>query len=92
MINVNDNFTSETKIGSQEYKDCKDCKEDNLANHKTSDLFYKYIHDIRNMIYLDDEMIKNIHDMSNENKMDIIIVFNTIVNALTEIIVEFIPE
>ena len=50
---------------------------DKLTNHY--DLCKKYIHEIRNIKILDEEMINNILNMSNEDKMDIIISFNHII-------------
>ena len=58
--------------------------EDKLTNHY--DLCKKYIHEIRNIKILDKEMINNIRNMSNEDKMDIIISFNDVVDYLIQII------
>jgi hypothetical protein len=59
----------------------KDCKENKTVNNATN-LFRKYIHDIRNMKNLSKEMIDNICNMSNEEKIDIIIAFNDIVEII----------
>jgi hypothetical protein len=63
--------------------------ESTMCNHKeskmtndNSDLFRKYLHDIRNMKTLDEEMIHNIRNMSSDDKMDIIIAFNGVVENL----------
>ena len=69
----NKNNKSESKIE-------KECKED--KNNIYNDLFKKYIHDIRNMKTLDEEMINNICYMSNEQKMAIIISFNAVVENM----------
>ncbi len=45
-------------------------------------LFKKYIHEIRNMRTLDEEMINNIRNMSSEEKMEIIISFNVVVDNM----------
>ena len=63
------NNTTEQKCG-------KDNKEDTMINYNDNDLFRKYIHDIRNMKILDKEMINNIRNMSNEEKIEIIIALN----------------
>ena len=63
-------------------KDCKYCKEDNPINNNATDLFPQYLHDIRNIQILDKEMIKNICNMSNVEKMDIIIALNDVVANL----------
>jgi hypothetical protein len=42
----------------------------------------KYMHDIRNLKTLDEEMINNICYMSNEQKMGIIISFNAVVENM----------
>ncbi len=54
--------------------------EDRYEN--STDLFRKCMHDIRNMITLDKEMLNNIRNMSNEDKMDIIIIFNDVVKQV----------
>ena len=59
-----------------------DCKEDKIINHNATDLCKKYIHEIRNIKPLDKEMINNIRNMSNKDKMDIIIEFNDVVESL----------
>lgn len=63
----------------------KDDKEHNTSNNNTN-LFRKYIHDIRNMQTLNTEMINNIRHMSNEEKMQIIIVFNDIVENMNALL------
>ena len=57
-------------VGGAEHKDCK---EDKMLNNNATDLCKKYIHEIRNMNLLDKEMINNIRNMSNEEKMNIIV-------------------
>jgi len=56
--------------------------ENNIINHNASDLCKKYIKNIKNLIKIDEEMINNIRNMSNEDKMDIIIEFNNVVENL----------
>jgi hypothetical protein len=65
-----------------EYVEGQNVKEDNLTTDNKSEIFKKYLHDIRNMRVLDDEMINNIRTMSNEDKMEIIILFNDVVDNL----------
>lgn len=50
--------------------------------YNMNELSKKYNHDIRNMLSLNNEMIDTIRDMSNENKMNIIISFNTVLKAM----------
>ena len=69
----------ETKIIKQ-----KQSKEDKITNYNTDDLYKRYIHDIRNMKSLDKEMINNIRNMSNEEKMNIIITFNEMIEYLKD--------
>ena len=57
-----------------------------MINHITNDLYKRCIHDIRNIKPLDKEMINNIRNMSNEEKMNIIISFNDIVEYIKGII------
>jgi len=56
----------------------------NTKIYNSNSLFIKYLHHIRNMKTLDNEIINNIRDMSNEEKMEIIILFNDIVETLKE--------
>ena len=80
MFNENKNNKEELNLMLDEDKDCK---EDKIINHNTNDLCKKYINIIRrNMRALDKEMINNIKNMSNEEKMDIIISFNEVVMYL----------
>ena len=81
----------ETKIIKQKQKlgggsEDKDCKEDKIINHNAIDLCKRYIHEIRNMKPLDKEMINNIRNMSNEEKMNIIISFNDILEYTKSIL------
>jgi hypothetical protein len=59
-----------------------DSKEDNMTNYNSTDLFKEYLHDIRNIKILDKTMINNIRNMSSENKMDIIIAFNDVIENI----------
>lgn len=82
MFNENKNNKEELnlRLDKDQYKDCK---EDKIINHNTNYLSKKYINIIRrNMRALDKEMINNIKNMSNEEKMDIIISFNEVVMYL----------
>ena len=52
-----------------------------------TDLLKKYIADIRNIKKLDKEMISNISNMSNEDKMKIIIAYNDMIEAFNHYII-----
>lgn len=52
------------------------------TNNNSVELFRTYLHDIRNMKTLDREMIRNIRNMSNDDKMDIILTMNDVINGL----------
>ncbi len=79
---VNSSNKAETIIMIDEDNDCK---EDKIINHNTSHLCNKYINIIRrHMRSLDKEMINNIKNMSNEEKMDIIIALNDLVMCLRD--------
>ena len=83
MYNGIKNNKAEPKCGENLIQNCK---EDKITNKNGSDLFIKYLHDIRNMKTLDKEMIKNIRNMSNEEKMYIILSFNDVVENLKSFI------
>lgn len=76
MLNRKENNKAEDKGCKAEDKDCK--AEDKNGNY----LYKKCIHNIRNMDPLDEEMISNIHNMSNEEKMNIIISFNEMIKYI----------
>jgi hypothetical protein len=62
---------SESKNGDWEYKEDK-----YLSNHNDSHLFKKYIHDIRNSKTFSIDILKNINNLSYENRMKILITYN----------------
>ena len=62
---------SESKNGRGEYKEDK-----YLSNHNDSQLFRKYIHDIRNSKTLTIDILKNINNLSYEDRLEILIVYN----------------
>jgi hypothetical protein len=76
MYNLDKN-KAESKMGEHEYI------EDKIKNNE---LFKKYIHYIRNINVLDNEMINNIRSMSNEEKMAIIITFNIVIENIKELL------
>lgn len=82
MFNVNKNNKAEAKLTEEH----KDCKEDKMLNNNATDLCKKYIHEIRNMKSLDKEMINNIRNMSNEEKINIIITFNEMIEFVKDIL------
>ena len=65
--------------GGEEHKGSIEYK---ITNQNDNDLYKRYIHDIRNMKTLDKEMINNVRNMSNEEKMNIIITLNDVVENL----------
>lgn len=62
------------------------CNEEKSLNHNAFETFRKYIHDIRNMKELNEEMINNIYHMTNEEKLEIILTFNDVVQGLKGLI------
>ncbi len=57
-----------------------------VNNEKNGILLKQYIHYIRNMRYLNKEMINDIRNMSDEEKMEIIILYNDIIDSIANII------
>jgi len=74
---------TQAKLTGGERAEYKDCKEDKTTNRNGSDLCKKYMHDIRNVKSLDEEMINNVRNMLNEEKMNIIISFNEMLKYFT---------
>jgi hypothetical protein len=62
---------SESKNGDGEYKE-----EKYFSNHNDSQLLKKYIHDIRNSNTFSIDILKNINNLSYEDRMEILIVYN----------------
>jgi hypothetical protein len=83
MYNWNKNNKVEPKITGEINTSYKN---DKIKNQNDSILLRKYLHDIRNIKLLDKEMINNIRNMSNEEKMDIIITLNNVVENLKSFI------
>ena len=67
----------------------KEYKDDKIIQKTDMTLYKKCIHDIRNMYTLDDEMINNIRSMSSEEKMEIIISFNLVVDNMKSFLEHF---
>ena len=61
-------------------------KTESKCGKNSNELIGKYIHDIRNMKTLDEEIINNIRNFTNEEKMDIIIALNDVVENLKSIL------
>ena len=64
-------------IGGKEYK---------MSKQNTNELFRKYINDISDFQTLDEKMFNNICNMSDEEKMIIILAFSNAVKDLNLII------
>ena len=69
-------------------KEYKSEKKEEKNQDNQEKLLKKYIHDIRNMKYLNKEMLNKIDNMSSDNKMEIIIAFNEVVDGLMSILHE----
>ncbi len=65
---------SESKNGG-EYKEDK-----YLSNHNDSQLLKKYIHDIKNSKTFSIDILKNINNLSYEDRMEILIVYNEMIS------------
>jgi hypothetical protein len=60
-----------------ESKNCGDYTEDKyLSNHNDSQLLKKYIHDIKNSKTFSINILKNINNLSYDDRMKILIVYN----------------
>jgi hypothetical protein len=52
------------------------------SNKNTKDLLYTYIHEIRNIKFLDENIINNIRNMSDADKMKIILTYNDVIERI----------
>jgi hypothetical protein len=66
---------SESKNGGGEYKEDKF-----LSTHNNSQLLKKYIHDIKNSKTFSIDIIKNINNLSYEDRMEILLVYNEMIS------------
>ena len=66
---------SERKNGGK-YKEDKYKEDKYLSTHNDSELSKKYIHDIRNSNIFSIDILKNINNLSYEDRMEILIVYN----------------
>jgi hypothetical protein len=82
MFNGNINNKVDAILGDTKHADCKKNK---IINNDI-DLCKIYIDGIKNMKTLDNEMINNVRNMSNEEKMNIIIMFNNMIDHIKEIL------
>jgi hypothetical protein len=88
MNNENKNNTAKTNIEIW-WREGEGYTENKIINNNASDLCKKYLQNIQKLITIDKEMINNIRNMSNEDKMDIIIEFNDIVENLKVFMVKW---
>lgn len=65
----------ESKNGGGEYNQDK-----YLSNHDDSQLLKKYIHDIRNSKTFSIDILKNINNLSYENRMEILLAYNNMMS------------
>jgi hypothetical protein len=76
----NPNKFGGTKINSE------DKISDHNYDHNNKNLLKMYTHEIRNMKLLNREMIRNIRNMCDEDKMDIILTLNHTMGAMKDLI------
>jgi len=64
----------------------KDCdiveNKDNTIKPYSTDIFTKYLYNIKNMETLNEEMINNIYNMTCEQKMSLIVALNEVIDNL----------
>ena len=78
---MNTPFQNKSSRGNSLYRIEEETKEESSTK-----LLQEYIHEIRNLKLLTKEMIHNIRNMSCEDKMEIILVFNDVVEGLEQLI------
>lgn len=62
-------------------------EEKHFTNHvKELDVLINYVHKIRDLVSLDEEMIFHIRNMQNEEKMEIILALNEVVKSLISLL------
>ena len=64
----------------------KGYKSNKVLNDDTDELLRIYIHQIRNMIALDKDMIENVSKMTSEDNLDIIVALNDMLVHLVDIL------
>ena len=78
---MNTPFQNKSSRGNSLYRINEETKEESSTK-----LLQQYIHEIRNLKILTKEMIQNIRNMPCEDKMEIILVFNDVVEGLQQLI------
>jgi len=78
---MNNPFQNKSSRGKSLYRIDEETKEESSTK-----LLQQYIHEIRNLKLLTKEMIQNIRNMPCEDKMEIILVFNDVVEGLQQLI------
>jgi hypothetical protein len=69
------NYSESKNEWGEEYKEDK-----YLSNHNDNQLLKKYIHDIKNSKTFSIDIIKNINNLSYEDRMEILIVYNEMIS------------
>ena len=78
---MNNPFQNKSSRGNSLYRIDEETKEESSTK-----LLQQYIHEIRNLKILTKEMIQNIRNMPCEDKMEIILVFNDVLEGLQQLI------
>jgi len=78
---MNNPFQNKSSRGNSLYRIDEETKEESSTK-----LLREYIHEIRNLKILTKEMIQNIRNMPCEDKMEIILVFNDVLEGLQQLI------
>jgi hypothetical protein len=72
---------SESKTKNSESKNSNYYTEDKyLSNHSDSQILNKYIHDIKNSKTFSINILKNINNLSYDDRMKILIVYNEMIS------------
>ena len=75
------------KTNNNESKHGDECKEDTyLLNQNDSQLLKKYIHDIRNSKIFSIDILKNMNNLSYEDRMKILIAYNEMVSYYLQVL------
>jgi hypothetical protein len=86
--NDNNNYNNDNNNNNDNNDNNNDNNNNDNNNNVNSILLNKYLTCIRDVNFLNKEMINNINNMSNEDKIKIIIAFNDVVEVLYYIILK----
>jgi molecular chaperone GrpE (heat shock protein) len=77
--------SGESKSGESKSDESKSCESKSCESKSCDNSYKKISHEIRNMKPLTNEYKKNIKDMTNSELVNLILIYNDVINNLNDI-------